>query len=230
VPTLGLAETYNAFGMPDATRDADPLSQPAAEPARRARGRRPIGERRGPLRTLPSYLPVAALLAAVTALSFLSGGYIFERTATVAFIALAAAVVWAWLLPRRAAIGLPLAVGLAALALFVAWTGLSIAWSIGPDLSWLAFDVALLYLVVAVVVTVTPAGPGQLRLAGYGYVVAMVPVAAYALLGKTLPDVVTHAHLYARLMAPVGYWNVLAMVMVMASMPAPSPLPSPCSC
>ncbi|HMK91626.1 MAG TPA: O-antigen ligase family protein, partial [Thermoleophilia bacterium] len=172
------------------------------------------------MRTLSGYLPVAALLAAVTALSFLSGGYIFERTATVAFVALGAAVVWVWLLPRRAPLGLPLAVGLAALALFVGWTGLSIVWSIGPDLSWLAFDVALLYLVVAVVATITPAGPGQLRLAGYGYVVAIVPVAAYALLGKVLPDVVTHAHLYARLMAPVGYWNVLAMMMVMASLPA----------
>ena len=61
-------------------------------------------------------------------------------------------------------------VGLSALALFTLWEGLSIAWSVGPDLSWLAFDVSLLYLIVAAVVTATPAGPAQLRLAGYGYV------------------------------------------------------------
>jgi O-antigen ligase len=59
-----------------------------------------------------------------------------------------------------------------------------------------------------------------LRLAGYGYVCAMAPVAVYAFLGKVLPDVVTHAHLYARLSAPVGYWNVLAIMLVMAIVPA----------
>ena len=48
----------------------------------------------------------------------------------------------------------------------------------------------------------------------------MVPVAVYAFLGKVLPDVVTHAHLYARLSAPVGYWNVLAIMLVMAIVPA----------
>ena len=37
----------------------------------------------------------------------------------------------------------------------------------------------------------------------------------YAFLGKGLPDVVTHAHTYARLDSPVGYWNVLALMMVM---------------
>jgi len=48
----------------------------------------------------------------------------------------------------------------------------------------------------------------------------MVPVAAYAFLGKVLPEVVTHAHLYARLSAPLGYWNVLAIMLVMAIVPA----------
>ena len=165
-------------------------------------------------------LPVAGLLAAIVALSFLSGGYIFVRTATVAFVVLACAVVWIWLLPRRTSVSWPVVVSLAALISFTVWVGASVAWSVGPDLSWLAFDVALLYLVVAMIASVTPAGPGQLRLAGYGLVVAMVPAAVYALLGKVLPDVVTHAHLYARLMQPLGYWNVLAVVLVMASLPA----------
>ena len=44
---------------------------------------------------------------------------------------------------RRAVSGSvrPALVGLSALALFALWEGLSIAWSVGPDLSWLAFDV-----------------------------------------------------------------------------------------
>ena len=165
-------------------------------------------------------LPVATVLAAVVALSFRSGGYIFSHTAAVVFILVPLAAVWVWLSPRRLALGLPAIVALAAFAAFTVWTGLSIAWSVGPDLSWLAFDVTALYLLVAVVVTASPAGPSQLRLAGYGFVVAMVPVAVYAFLGKVLPDVVTHAHLYARLSAPLGYWNVLAVMLVMAIVPA----------
>ena len=165
-------------------------------------------------------LPVALVVAAILVLSFLSGGYIFSRTATVVFVGVPLAAVWVWLVPRRLTLGGPVLVALVAFAAFTAWAGLSIAWSVGPDLSWLAFDVSLLYLIVAVVVTVTPAGPVQLRLAGYGFVAAMVPVAVYAFLGKVLPDVVTHAHLYPRLSAPLGYWNVLAMMMVMAIVPA----------
>ena len=163
---------------------------------------------------------MATVLAAVVALSFLSGGYIFSRTAPIVFGLLALAVAWVWLAPRRLKLGRASLVGLSALALFTLWEGLSIAWSVGPDLSWLAFDVSLLYLIVVAVVTVTPAGPAQLRLAGYGYVWAMVPVAVYAFLGKVLPDKLTHAHLYARLSAPIGYWNVLAIMLVMAIVPA----------
>ena len=165
-------------------------------------------------------LPVVLVLAVVVALSFRSGGYIFPHTAPVVFLLIPLAAVWVWLAPRRLTLGFPAWVALAAFVAFTAWTGLSIVWSVGPDLSWLAFDVTALYLLVAVVVTVTPAGPAQLRLAGYGFVAAMVPVAVYAFLGKVLPDVVTHAHLYARLSAPLGYWNVLAIMLVMAIAPA----------
>ena len=57
-------------------------------------------------------------------------------------------------------------VGLSAFALFALWEGLSIAWSVGPDLSWLAFDVTLLYLVVAAVVVATPGRAGAAAAGG----------------------------------------------------------------
>ncbi len=79
----------------------------------------------------------------------------------------------------------------------------------------MAFDVAALYLAVLAVVGLTPAGRLQLRVAGYGFLVVCVAVAVYALLGKVLPEVVTHAHRYARLDSPIGYWNVLALMMVL---------------
>jgi hypothetical protein len=197
--------------MPEATAADTP------EPAPRRLGRSPAARR---ARLVASMLPAVALLAAVVVLSFLSGGYIFSRTAPVVFILMPLAAAWVWLAPRRLALGRAAFVGLAAFAVFALWAGLSIAWSVGPDLSWLAFDASALYFVVAAIVTATPAGPVQLRLAGYGYVCAMAPVAVYAFLGKVLPDVVTHAHLYARLSAPVGYWNVLAIMLVMAIVPA----------
>jgi hypothetical protein len=165
-------------------------------------------------------LPAVVVLASVTALSFLSGGYVFTLTAPVVFVVLPLVVVCVWLAPRRVGLGGPVLAGLAAFALFALWEGLSIAWSVGPDLSWLAFDVTVAYLIAASVLGATPAGPVQLRLAGYGAVAAMTPVAVYGLLAKVLPDVVTQAHLYARLSAPVGYWNVLAVMMMMAALPA----------
>jgi O-antigen ligase len=165
-------------------------------------------------------LPIAVGLAVVAVLSFLSGGYIFSRTAPVVVVVLALAIVSVWLAPSRLRLSGPVLAGLVAFALFALWEGLSILWSIGPDLSWMAFDVTLLYVVAACVLGTAPVGPGRLRLAGYGAVVAVAPAAVYALLGKVLPDVVTDAHMYARLSAPLGYWNVLAIMMVMAALPA----------
>ncbi len=131
---------------------------------------------------------------------------------------------------------------LAAFALFAGWIGLSMLWSFGPDLSWMAFDVAALYLAVMAVVGCTPVRRLQLRLAGWGFLVVATAVGVYAFLGKGLPDVVRHAYTYARLDSPIGYWNVLALVMVMGVVvalsfagdrrctpsPGPSRRPPPC--
>ncbi len=110
----------------------------------------------------------------------------------------------------------PYLIALGAFAALVAWIGLSVLWSTGPDLSWVAFDVAVLYLLVMVAVGLLPVGPRQIRLAVRGFALIVLVVSAYAFFGKVAPDVVTHAHLFARLRAPVGYWNVLAALVVMA--------------
>jgi len=159
-------------------------------------------------------LPQTVLLAAAAALAFLSGGYIFARLAPVALVLALAALVWLWVTRRRERLPAPYAVGLVALGAFTVWTGLSALWSVGPDLSWLVFDVTVLYLGVAWIAAVVRVERLQLRVVGYGYVGVAAAVAAYALLGKVLPDVVTHAHVHARLSEPVGYWNVLAVIMV----------------
>ena len=162
-----------------------------------------------------SLAPAVVLLIMIAVFSFLSGGYILSRTAPVVIVGSLVLIALAWLVR---AIG-PSRRFVAALACFAAsavWIGLSVSWSVGPDLSWVAFDLALFYLVVLVVAGLRPAGPLQLRLVGAGYLVIAVAIAIFAFLGKALPDVVTHAHTYARLNSPVGYWNALALMMVMA--------------
>ena len=161
-------------------------------------------------------LCIVALLAAVAALSFLSGGYIFQRTTPVAVVLAGLAIAGVWLARGGFRPSRPYLVGLIAFAAFVVWVGLSILWSTGPDLSWVAFDVAALYLLVMAAIAFVPGGPRQLRLAAHGFGLVVLVVAGYALLGKVTPDLVTHAHVFARLRAPVGYWNVLAMMIVMA--------------
>ena len=160
-------------------------------------------------------LPWAITLGAFGAFAFLSGGYILTRAAPVAIAWLLAAAALVWVVRARRPSWLYLG-ALFALAGYAAWAGLSILWSFGPDLSWTAFDYAAFYLAVAIALGVTTTGRFQLRLAGYGFLAVTVAVACYAFAGKVLPDLVTHAHTYARLDSPVGYWNVLALLMVMA--------------
>lgn len=159
---------------------------------------------------------ILVLLAGVAVLSFLSGGYILQRTAPVVFVLAALGMIAVWRARGLVQPSRPYLVAVAAFSGLVVWTGLSVVWSAGPDLSWLSFDVAILYLLVLIAVGLLPGGPLQLRLAAQGFGVVVLVVAVYALLGKVTPDLVTHAHLFPRLRAPVGYWNVLAALIVMA--------------
>ena len=160
-------------------------------------------------------VPYGAAMAAVAALSFLSGGYIMGRSAPVAVAVLLAAAIWVWFLRRSTR---PSALFLAALGVFAAftvWSGISVVWSLGPDLTWVAFNLTAFYLAVVAVLGLTSVRGLQLLTVGYGYVAVAAAVGVYAFLGKAMPDVVTHAHTWARLSSPIGYWNVLALMMVL---------------
>ncbi len=106
-------------------------------------------------------------------------------------------------------------VALCVFTAFTVWSGLSVLWSYGPDLTWVAFDLTAFYLAMVAVLGLTSVRGLQLRTVGYGYLVVAAAVGVYAFLGKGLPDVVTHAHTNTRLDSPIGYWNVLALMMVM---------------
>jgi hypothetical protein len=168
------------------------------------------------LRAILGGLPLFLALALFEALSFRGGGYIMSSAAPLVIAFFVVLAVWSVSRPRLGN-GRLVVIGLAALAAFAAWSGVSTLWSLGPDLSWISFNYAALFTLVAVTCALARPGVWGLRLAGVGFVVAMLPVALYAFLGKALPDVVTHAQDVARLAQPVGYWNVLAILLVMAT-------------
>ena len=173
---------------------------------------------RGTARGAHTFAALCLLLLLVTfaVLAFRSGGYVLQRTAPILFVLAALAIAAVWRARGLKRPSRPLAVALIAYATFVVWAGLSVLWSTGPDLSWYAFTVGLLYLLVMAAVAVLPGGVGQLRLVAAGFAFIVLAVCVYALLGKVAPDVLTDAHVFARLRAPVGYWNVLAALAVMA--------------
>jgi O-antigen ligase len=164
---------------------------------------------------LRNSLPCVVTLGAAGVFAFLSGGYILGRTSPVAIVYLLIAAVWVWLLRRPVRPPLLFLLGLGAFGLFVAWSGLSVLWSIGPDLSWEAFNLAAFYLAVVLLLAFTPARLLQLRVAAAGYLVVAGAVGLYAYAGRVVPDLVRHALTEIRLADPVGYYNVLALLMVL---------------
>lgn len=112
------------------------------------------------------------------------------------------------------------AAGLAAVVLLAAsivWSGISVAWSIAPDRSWDGFNRGLVYLalfVVGILVgTLVERAP---RAAATGLAVALGLVVLWALAGKVVPALGPENERSARLRAPVGYWNALALVLGMS--------------
>jgi hypothetical protein len=152
-----------------------------------------------------------------------AGGYVAVAVAVLALAACAACLYGPLRFrPSRLALG-----GLAALALFAAWTGASIGWSAQPDRAWIELNLALAYLLALglgiVLGSSLPRGPQRV-----GTMLALVsmPVALYALGGKTLPGLhvdglfdLDQAAGYNRLKAPLHYWNALALFCVIGLLP-----------
>ena len=116
-------------------------------------------------------------------------------------------------------------VGLGLLVLFAVWSGVSIEWSIAPDLSWVQLNRWAAYAIVVALALVLGS---SLRRApqrtAIGFLVIAAAVAAYAVGGKVAPwlsipgliDLDQTAD-FSRLRAPLGYWNALGLVCVLAA-------------
>ena len=121
--------------------------------------------------------------------------------------------------------GAPLALpGIALLAAFAVWSGLTIAWSIAPDESWLELNRGIAYALVAgLALTLGSSLPRAAERTALAYLAIATLAAAYALGGKLFPWVdipglldLNQTERFSRLRAPLEYWNALGLVCVLA--------------
>lgn len=117
--------------------------------------------------------------------------------------------------------------GVALLGGFAVWTGASIAWSVAPDRSWAELNRTIAYGLVLVCGLVLGSSlPRARERVARLLALVSIPVALYALGGKTLPGIhigslidLDQADVYNRLRAPLGYWNALALFCVTGLLP-----------
>ena len=161
-------------------------------------------------------LPLAAAGALVAVSVLFSDGSSGGRLVWIGLAAVVAAgalATWA-LLVEEPVLGTEAVVAFGLFAAFVAWCGLSVLWSIEPDRSWAYLNRGLVYVALAAIGLAAGAYvPGARRL--WAYVLALVVALAlgWALLGKAVPALGGSGRI-ARLGAPIGYWNALALLLV----------------
>lgn len=121
------------------------------------------------------------------------------------------------------------------LGAFTLWILLSVLWSYIPARSFEEFTRALLYLAGFALFWLYLPRRHWLAWLGHLFVLIAAAVAIDSMLGKVMPDVISHPDLFEsnRLNYPLTYWNAMALMMVMtfpvalrvaASRPAPLPV------
>jgi len=169
----------------------------------------------------------AGLAAAVVYAIFASGAIGLPQesrlqigVAVLAFAALAALLFGRDVRVAGGALAVP---GIALLAGFAAWSGLSIAWSVAPDESWLELNRGIAYALVAgLALALGSSLPRAAERVALGYLAIATAAALYALGGKLFPWVdipglidLNQTQQFSRLRAPLEYWNALGLVCVL---------------
>ncbi len=115
-------------------------------------------------------------------------------------------------------------VALALLAAFAVWSGLTFLWTVEPTGTWKELNRAVLYAIVAAIAAASAslAGERAIERAAMGLLAIASVTALWAIAGKVIPGVtlfglidLNHTRDLARLRAPLGYWNALALVCVL---------------
>src|SRR6185503_16962625 len=103
-------------------------------------------------------------------------------------------------------------VALGSLLALVAWSGISVVWSIEPDRSWAYLNRGLAYF--ALLAFGLWLGPWVREWAFLLAGVLALPL-GWALLGKAIPALGASGRI-GRLSSPIGYWNALGLLFAMA--------------
>jgi hypothetical protein len=197
-------------------------SPPAVEPA-------PGSSRRRRARPSAPAALAAGLLVLATYAAFAHGAISTPAEprlqVAVAVLTAAAAVGCVWLGSLRFAAPRPAVAGLALLAGFAAWSGLTLAWSVAPDLTWIEFNRQLTYvLVVGLGIVLGASSRKAVPIVLGGFLALTLLVTVYALGQKLLPGVhvaglinLDQTTNFARLQEPIGYWNALALLLAMGA-------------
>lgn len=166
----------------------------------------------------PSLLGVGGVLVALSTL--FSAGSSNGRLVWIGLAALAVSAAFgagAFLGFPRPVVGREAVVALALLGAFVTWNGISVLWSIEPDRSWDYVNRGLVYLAFAGVgIAVGSFVPRAARASAYVLAAGLALPLGWALLTKAFPGVGSDTGRVARLSAPIGYWNALALLFAMA--------------
>ncbi len=115
--------------------------------------------------------------------------------------------------------------GVALLAAFAVWSGVSVLWSVAPDQSWIELNRVLTYVLAVCLGAAVGASlrRGTELIAG-GFVAIATLVTVYALGQKLFPGLhisgvftLNQTGPLARLQEPLGYWNALALFIALGA-------------
>ena len=161
----------------------------------------------------PLLLGAAGALAGVSALfsAGSSGGRLTWIGLAAICLAAAAGAAALFGLPRPA-LSREALVALGSLLALVAWSGISVVWSIEPDRSWAYLNRGLVYF--ALLAFGLWLGPWLREWAFLLAGVLALPL-GWALLGKAIPALGASGRI-GRLSSPIGYWNALSLLFAMA--------------
>jgi hypothetical protein len=139
-------------------------------------------------------------------------------------LAAIAGAAWLWSGAIRVGARARALAGAGLLAAFAVWNGISLLWSVAPNQTWLELNREISY--VLVLVLAIGAGASQrrpLQTVATGYLVVAFLVTLYALGQKIAPGLqiaglidLNQTATFARLQAPLDYWNALALFLVFA--------------
>jgi hypothetical protein len=160
--------------------------------------------------------PILAAAALCAGALFAGGGLddgalVWIGGAAFGLAALVAAAALLGLLPAPR-VDAPAAAFLGCLFGLAAWAGFSTLWSASPDRSWAYTNRTLVYAAFALLGVLVSAFLPRLTRLAEAAAGLLALVIAWALLVKCVPGLYSDYGRVARLRAPVGYWNELALL------------------